>query len=44
MLSVFQPLGVVISSGIAYGFIPSVRIFGLNLFWYAPVWSRKLCF
>lgn len=42
MLSIFQPLGVVISSGIAYGFIPFVRISGLNLFPSVTMCGRKI--
>ena len=44
MLSIFQPLGVVISSGIAYGFIPFVRISGLNLSPSVTIWGRKISF
>lgn len=42
MLSIFQPLGVVISSGIAYGFIPFVRISGLNLSPSVTMCGRKI--
>ena len=44
MLSIFQPLGVVISSGIAYGFIPFVRIPGSNLSSSVTMWGRKTSF
>lgn len=43
MLSIFQPLGVVISSGIAYGFIPFVRISDLNFSPSVTMCGRKIC-
>ena len=44
MLSVFQPFGVVIASGIAYGFIPFVSILRLTLPRRVHDQSRKIDF